>query len=220
MKKILIFLIPLLISQLSLAQNREISGTILAFNKYPLKNVSVMARKSKAEVRTDEYGRFTIHVDAKDVLQIDAKTFERYIYRVGESEKSLRINLIYEDKKKNFAIAVEEGYLKSEDLNYGLSNLIVENNIFGNFVDVYEAIRYAIPAASFYREGNVQKVKLRGTKSLNQSTAALYVVNDFLTEDISYINPSEIISIEELHGPAAGRWGTGSGNGVISIKLK
>jgi hypothetical protein len=220
MKKSLIFLTVLLLSHIAMAQNREITGTIVAFNKYPLKNVTVLARKSKAEVRTDEHGRFAIEVKNKDVLQIDAKTFERYVHRLGESDRSLRINLIYENKKKNFDIAVQEGYLKAEDLDYSLTYLLVENNIYGNFTDVFEAIRYAIPAASFYMEGNVQKVKLRGTKSMNQSTAALYVVNDFLTDDISYIIPNEIVSIEELHGPAAGRWGTGSGNGVISITLK
>ena len=220
MRSTLIFLFSVLFFQFSQAQKQEITGTIVAFNKYPVKNVTVLARKAKTEVLTDDQGKFTIEVEKKDVLQIDAKTFERFIYRIGESEKSPRINLIYLDKKKNFDVAVTEGYMSREDLDYGRTNLAAENNVFGNYTDVFEAIRYAIPSASFSMEDGVQKVILRGTKSLEGSSAALYAVNGFLTEDISYIMPSSIVSIQQLTGPAAGRYGTGSGNGVIAITTR
>ena len=69
-------------------------------------------------------------------------------------------------------------------------------------------------------ENGVQKVQLRGVKSTTGSNAALIVVNGFLRDDISYIIPSDIVSIKQLPPSAAAVYGTGSGNGVIAIKTK
>ena len=220
MKKIFVLVAILLVPLIGSAQDQEIRGTILAFNKFPVKNVSVKAKKAKTEVLTDEQGHFVINAKKKDMLVIEAKIFERYIHRLGDSSEPLTINLIYDDNSKNLDVAVEEGYLSREDIQYGLTYLAAENNVFANFIDVFEAIRYAIPAATFINENGIQKVQLRGTKSMEQSSAALYVVNGYLTEDISYIMPSSIKSIQQLTGPAAGRFGPGSGNGVISITTK
>ncbi len=220
MKKISVFVAILLVPLIASAQDQEIRGTILAFNKFPVKNVTVRSKKAKTEVLTDEQGHFIINVKKKDMLVIEGKTFERYMHRLGDSGEPVTINLIFQDNSKNLDIAVDEGYLSREDIQYGLTYLAAENNVYANFTDVFEAIRYAIPAASFVQENGIQKVQLRGTKSLDQSSAALYVVNGFLTEDISYIMPSSIKSIQQLTGPAAGRFGTGSGNGVISITTK
>ncbi len=65
-----------------------------------------------------------------------------------------------------------------------------------------------------------QKIQVRGNKSISGSSAALMVVNGFLTDDISYINPPDIVSIKLLRATTALMYGDGSGNGVIEIKTK
>ena len=100
MKKLPIFLAILLIPFIGESQEMELRGTLLAFNKYPLKNVKVLAKKAKSEVMTDDQGHFVVAVKKGDQLIIEAKTFEKYIYRVGETDKPVKINLIFIDKSR------------------------------------------------------------------------------------------------------------------------
>jgi len=218
--RISIFLILFAISFITNAQTSEITGTVNAFNRYPLKNVSIIAKKSKQSTVTDDNGRFKISVNKNDQLIIEADAFKKFIYRPKENENSIKVNLIYEDKKKNKEIAIDGGYIRREHLEEGLNNYANENNVYSSFANVFDAIVYAIPQAKLISENGLQKVQMRGAKSTTGSSAALMVLNGFLTEDISFIIPSNLVSIKLLQPSAAAIYGTGSINGVIEIKTK
>jgi len=202
------------------AQTREISGIVLAFNTYPLKNITIRAKKTKSEVVTDADGKFQIEVKKNDQLIIDAETFERYDYKVKSSDERLRINLIYIDKKRNTDVTVDNGYLSREDLEYGLQNLISENSVFVNFTDIFDAIKYAVPTVNIINEGGQKKVLIRGYKSMVGNNGALTLVNGVAVDDISYLNPIEVIAIEQLSTSQAALYGSRGGNGVIKITTK
>ena len=164
MRSVIIIFSLLLLSFLVKSQGQEISGTITGFNKFPLKNVTVKAKKSKNETTTDDRGAFKIAVKKNDNLVIKANGFESYSYRVKSTDMSIKINLIYQDRQKNKEIALDAGYIEREDLEYGLENLATENNVFSNFTDVYDAIKYALPATTIIIENGVKKVQIRGAK--------------------------------------------------------
>ena len=145
--RISIFLILIAISFTAKAQTSEITGTINAFNRFPLKNVSVSAKKSKQATFTDDNGRFKISVNKKDQLIIEADAFKKFIYRTKENEKSIKVNLIYEDKKKNVEIAIEGGFISREHLEDGLKNFANENNVFSSFNNIFDA--YCINRRNF-----------------------------------------------------------------------
>ncbi len=220
MKYLTTLFVLLIITNLGFSQQREISGTVLVFNKYPVKNLKVSAKKAKTETVTDNNGEFKLNVLNKDVLIIEGKTFEKYVKRIVDTDTSLTINIIYIDKKKNMDIAITNGFIEQEHLEYGLKFMLDENNVFNQFSNVFDAIIYAIPTASLITDGGKQKIQVRGNKSISGSSAALMVVNGFLTNDISYINPPDIVSIKLLRSTTALMYGDGSGNGVIEIKIK
>lgn len=220
MKRASIFISLLLFSFLGKTQNQEINGTILAFNKYPLKNVIVNAKKNKTEAITDELGMFKIFVKKNDVLTIKAVDFEDYIYRVKARDNSLEVNLIYKVKKKYKKSPLVNAHIGEIELKYGLSHLADENNPYSHYTDIYTAINDAIPSAIVIIENGQRKFQLRGTKSLTRSNAALIVVNGVKTDDISYINTNQILSIKQLSLSSSAIYGTGSANGVISITTK
>jgi len=204
----------------SKAQLTQIEGTVYAFNKYPLKNVNITAKKTRETTQTDANGRFVIEVDNKDQIILQADAFEKFIYRPKKGQTSMRVNLIFDDKKKNKEIAIQGGYISREHLEYGLRNLANENNVYSSFNDVFDAVIYAIPNAKVINENGVRKIQLRGVNSTTGSNAALIVVNGYLSDDISYIIPSTIVSIKQLRPTATAIYGTGSANGVIEIKIK
>ncbi len=220
MKKFSLMLSLLLVSLLGKTQSREISGTISAFNKFPLNNVKVIAKKSKDEAITDVKGYFKIAVKKNDVLIIETKTFESYRHPVKGSVNSVKINLIYRDRQRNKEIATEAGYIKRDDLEFGIENLVAENNAFSNFTNVYDAIKYALPATTIITENGEKKIQIRGPKTILGSNAALTIVDGVIIEDISFIIPSDIISIKQLSSASTSLYGARGGNGVIVITTK
>ena len=213
-------LLAFLCSTFTYAQTRIIEGTIVAFNTYPLSSITVKAKKTKMEVVTDENGQFEIEVKKNDQLVIEAKTFERYVYKIKETDEKLRINLIYIDNKKNADITVENGYLTRKDLEYSLENLSTENSAFVNFTDIFDAIKFALPTVTIINEGGQKKVLIRGYSSMVGNNGALTVVDGVMTDDISYLNPRDVIAIEQLSTSQSAIYGSRGGNGVIKIITK
>lgn len=202
------------------AQTREISGTVLAFNTYPLKGVTVKSKKNKKDVLADQDGRFKISVKKNDVLIFDARTFERFTYRIKVDDITVKINLIYENKQKNKDIAVDHGLIIREDLDYGLENLIEENSAFNNFSSIFDAIRYALPTVTLFDEGGKTKIMMRGPSTLTKSNAALTLVDGIIVEDIGYLNPADVATIELMSSSKAAIYGSRAFNGVVLITMK
>jgi len=216
----LVFFIFLTIPILSFSQTRKISGTVLSFNKYPLKNITVKAKKAKTEVITDEEGKFEIEVKKNDVIRINESVFLEHVQKITKEDESLKINLIFENSGKNIDKAEDAAYLSREDLEYGLEYLYHENNIFNNFVDVYDAIRYVLPATKIIYENGRKGILIRGHTTIEGSNTALFLVDGVLVDDVSFINPADIISITKLNPSATALYGSRGANGIISIRTR
>jgi hypothetical protein len=217
---IIVFFIFLAIPFLSIGQTRKISGTVLSFNKYPLKNITIKAKKAKTETKTNEEGKFEIEVKKNDIIRIKESVFVEYNYKITEKDESLRINLIFENSGRNLDKAAEAGYIAREDLEYGLEHLYQENSVFAHFVDVYDAIKYALPESTIIVENGQKAIQFRGPKTIYGSNAALILVDGVIVEDVSFITPVNIIGISKLGASASALYGARAGNGVISIQTR
>lgn len=198
-------------------QTKKITGTVTAFNTYPLSNVTVKAKKAKTEVTTDKNGAFEIEIKEKDILQIRESVFLEYKEKVDNDTEALNINLIFENTGRNAEIASEAGYISREDLKYGLEHLAHENNIYENFVSVYDAIKYAIPESTIITENGQKGIQFRGPMTVHGSNSALILVDGVIVDDVSFLNPIQIVSIRRLSSSEASLYGARGGNGVISI---
>ena len=218
-RRLILFLTLLQISTPGFSQNVVLKGKVTAFNKYPLENILVSAKKSKAKVSTNEKGFFQIEIERKDVLKINNSVFNSFEEKVTDKSGLMNINLIFEENDNNIKEAINEGYFTEEDLEYALLNLAKENNKYAHFIDVYEAVRFAIPEASVAEssDGTVGFI-LRGTNSLKGSNLAIYVVNNNVVGDIKFLNPAEIRKIWKLPTSQSAMYGSRAGNGVICIE--
>ena len=201
-------------------QLQKLTGEVVAFNKFPLKNITVTAKKAKTEVTTDENGKFEIQIKKKDVIQIKESVFVDYSRKVSDSDNDLRINLIIPNNEEDLQKVVREGFISQKDLDYGVKNLWQWNNVFTQFTDAYDAIKYAIPEATIIVENGQKGVQLRGPKSITGSNAALIIVNGVITEDANFVTPGDIISIRKLEGGELALFGSRAANGIISIETR
>ena len=210
----------LMAPMIGVGQMHKISGTVKAFNQFPIKNLTVKAKKAKTEVITDENGNFEIEVKNKDVILISESVFMDYSKKVSDADQSIQINLIIKNNERDMQKVVKEGFISQEDLDYGVRNLWEWNNEFSQFTDPYDAIKYALPESTIIVENGQKGVQLRGPKTITGSNAALIIVNGVITEDANFITPANIISIRKLSGGELALFGARAGNGVISIQTK
>ena len=101
MRSLAIIVSILLFTTTSIAQTRVVYGKLTAFNKYPVANVEVMAKNSKATSLTDSLGNFSIVCNEKDQIKIKPETFKAVSQRIDKRTDTLRINLVFMDTKKN-----------------------------------------------------------------------------------------------------------------------
>lgn len=201
------------------AQLRNFSGTVVAFEKFPLKNITVKARKAKTEAITDNNGNFTMPVDKNDMIVIKDKAFMDYRKKLKDSDDSLRINLIINNNDKSMERAVDKGYISENNLEYGRDNLSQYNNEFIQCPDVYEAIRHAVPEARIITQSGKKGIMLRGQKSLLFSNTALIVVDGVEVDDPSFLSTSNIRKITKLSvSQCSMYYGMRGANGVINIE--
>jgi TonB-dependent SusC/RagA subfamily outer membrane receptor len=222
MKHILIvtlFFVPFTV----FGQVHTIKGTVTAFNKYPLENVVVKAKKSKTQVVTNERGEFQIEVSKKDVLQFMANGFQPYNIRLNNSEttiKPVKANLIYNNRPSDYGVAIGYGHMKKEDLSYAIDHFMMENNDFTRFNNIYDLIQSKVAGVRVMQENGQKIFVIRGISSINSSIAALLVVDGVVVSDLNFLNVHDIASIQVLKDSSAAIYGSRGANGVIMVSTK
>jgi TonB-dependent SusC/RagA subfamily outer membrane receptor len=198
------------------SQNRVVYGKLITFNRFPISNVKVVAKKSEASALSDSMGMFSIVCQKKDVLKIKPEAFQPVTRRVGPGTDSLVINLVFVDSESNRKVATGYGYIDEKDLTYAVSNLDHENNDFCNYPDIYTLMKGKLAGVTV--SGGA--VFIRGVSSLTGSSEALLVVDGMIVNDISWINPCHVRSIDALKDSSASMYGSRGANGVVVIKTK
>lgn len=218
MKRILPLLAGMLLSTLAFSQNKVVHGKLTVYNTYPVKNVEVTAKKSKATITTDSLGEFSIVCFEKDVIQIKPKTFKAVNKKVGPGTDSLIINLLFIDSKANREKAVGYGYLNEDDLLYAVAHLEDENNDFCSYANIFDLLRGQFSGVTV----SSNQVYVRGGNNsfTAGATHALYVVDGQTTSSIDWIQPCQVKTIDVLKDSNAAIYGTRGGNGVVVITLR
>jgi TonB-dependent SusC/RagA subfamily outer membrane receptor len=219
-KRIILFLGTIVLFSSVYAQTRVVYGKLTAFNMYPIQNIEVKTKKSKASVKSDSLGMFSIVANMEDKIIIKPKAFKTVVRKVDEDTDTLFINLIFIDTKSNRQIATGYGYIDQQDLNYAVSHLTQENNEFCNYTNIFELIKGRFPGVTVNVTAIGGAVYIRGGTSVNMSNEALYVVDGGPTFDINYLHPCDVRSIDVLKDASASIYGTRGSNGVVVIETK
>lgn len=220
MKAFILIVFGLLLSTFTIAQTRVVHGVLTAYNKYPVANVKVLAKKSKSTTKTDSLGHFSIVCKEKDKIRIKPETFKMVRRNIDRNTDTLRINLIFMDSKKNRELAVGYGYMKKEDLTFAAEHMQQENNEYCNFPNIYELLKGRFPGVTVDGTSGSYRVFIRGAQSINSSSEVLFVVDGSAGANVSGILPCNIKSIDVIKDGMTAMYGTRGSNGVIIIETK
>ena len=220
MRSLTLLACTLLISTTALAQTRVVHGVLTAFNKYPVANIEVLAKKSKSATMTDSLGHFSLVCKEKDHVKIKAETFKTVSRNVDKETDTLRINLVFMDSKKNRDLAIGYGYMQKEELTFAAEHLQQENNEYCNYPNIYELLKGRFPGVTVDGTSGSYRVFIRGAQSINSSNEVLFIVDGSPSDYVGGLYPCEIRSIDVIKDGMASIYGTRGSNGVILIETK
>jgi len=221
MKSISIIAVLIFVAAASVAQTRVVQGVLTAYNKYPVANIEVTAKKSKSTTLSDSLGNFSIVCKDKDQIKIKPEAFKTTSRNIDKNTPdTLVINLVFMDSKKNRDIAVGYGYMKKEDLTFAAENMQQENNEYCSFINVYELLKGKFPGVTVDGSSGSYRVYVRGAQSISSSNEVLFVLDGTSGANIDGLNPCNIKSISVIKDGMTSIYGTRGSNGVVLIETK
>jgi hypothetical protein len=194
----------------------SITGIVTTAERFPLNKVKILADKSKNIAYSDSSGLFSIVCKDKDVLVFSAKGFRDKKLKPGK-ETNYKVDLSYIDSDAAYNNAIINGHISEAELQKVIQEKAAKNaKDYSKYNSVFELISSEIYDVRVTGGG----VYLKATRSMNSNQQVLYVVDDKITPDISYISPLYVKSIEFIDDVGASQWGSKGANGVLKIYLK
>ena len=215
----------LMLSTLGFAQ-KTVSGTVVDANGEGVIGASVIVKGTSTGTVTDFDGNFTIqNVPENATLVISYVGFRTQ--NVAVAGKS-QINVTLEEDKQllDEVVVVGYGVQRKSDVTGALTRVGEKELNAKPVSNAFEALQgkaAGVDITSSERPGTVGSIMIRGTRSLNASSAPLYVVDGVPLQSggIEALNPRDIESIDILKDASSTAiYGSRGANGVVLVTTK
>lgn len=126
------------------------------------------------------------------------------------------------DAEGSDEVNVGYGYISKDDLNSAVSKANFSAKSEQSYSNIWNYITGHIPGV-FIRgggDGSTPQIYIRGIGTNSGETQPLFIVDGVQMQDISYLLPSDVSSIEVIKDGSAAIYGAQSANGVIMITTK
>ena len=223
----------------------QVRGKVLDQQGLPIVGASVIVQGTTVGVSTDAQGRFELEVPApaaSRVLEISYLGYETTRVAVG-SRTRFDVTLREAASEIEQVVVTALGIKRQEKaLSYNVQQVAPSDITMVKDANFMNSLTGKVAGvtinASSSGVGGASKVVMRGTKSILQSSNALYVIDGIpmnnvgggggtefdsrgATEAIADLNPEDIESISVLTGAsAAALYGSSAANGAIMITTK
>ncbi len=206
-------------------QEVTVSGTIIAKeNGEPLPGVNIIVEGTTVGTISDLDGKYAITVpDATASLSF---SFVGYVQQVISINGKSVIDVILEEETRELDEVVVIGYgsVKKSDLTGSITSVKTEEITKLATANVQQAMQGRVAGVMITSAsgapGADATVRIRGISTVNNSDP-LYIVDGFPTTNISFLNPSDIESMEVLKDASATAiYGNRGASGVILITTK
>jgi TonB-dependent SusC/RagA subfamily outer membrane receptor len=229
MKKTLaLFFILCMVTQMTFAQNRTVSGTVRnKANGELLTGVTIVEKGTSRGVITDADGKYTFSVPQDAILVFSFIGMSTKEIKSGKSG-TINVDLESDITQVEEVIVVGFGTQKKENLTGSVATVDIKKSLSGKPInDVAKGLQGVVPGLTItYSNGDVNRtpvMSIRGMGSLNATNGGspLILVDNVVVGDISLINPEDIESISVLKDAASTSiYGARAAFGVVLIKSK
>ncbi|MGV3504617.1 MAG: SusC/RagA family TonB-linked outer membrane protein [Adhaeribacter sp.] len=204
-----------------------VTGVVKDSQNQPLPGVSIRVKDTSQGTITDTQGRFSLEVpNAEAILVFSYIGFDALERKVGNTGQ-LDIVLRESSRQLNDVVVVGYGQVTKSDLTGAVGQVEMKDLAkapVGSFTEALAGRVAGVQVSSNSGQpGSEPEIIIRGTGSLTQSNAPLYVVDGFPLENFegSSLNPNDIESITVLKDASATAiYGARAANGVIVVETK
>ena len=222
LRNILAIACLLLTSSSLFSQTKTVTGTVTDALNEPLIGVSVLIQGTSSGTVTDLDGNYSISVTPDNVLEFSYVGMQKQIIPVGLQTV---INVVMKDDSQMLGETVVIGYgsAKKRDLTGSITNIKGEeiaNKPATNPLSSLQGKIAGVQIINNGRAGDDPEIRIRGTNSIN-GYKPLYIVDGLFNDNINFLNPEDIESMEVLKDPSSlAIFGVRGANGVIIITTK
>ncbi len=218
LKKLLVLLV-FICANTAFAQQNTITGTVSAFDG-PLPGVNIIEKGTTNGVTTDFDGNFTITVGDDATLVFSYIGFKTQELAVA-GQTSINVLLEEDSALLDEVVVVGFGSQAKVDVTGAISQIKQEEIKQIVSADPTNALQGRLAGVQVEsgggQPGAPTNVIVRGISSLT-NTFPLYVVDGAIVDDITFLNPKDIIDIQVLKdATSAAIYGTRAANGVIIV---
>uniref|UniRef100_F4C6Q8 TonB-dependent receptor plug n=1 Tax=Sphingobacterium sp. (strain 21) TaxID=743722 RepID=F4C6Q8_SPHS2 len=201
-------------------QDFPVSGKVLDEAKQPLIGVSIKVKGTNVASRTDDQGHFMINATPQSILSISYLGYESQEVAVGNGQ-DLQIVLKSIEAALDEVVVVGYGTQRKRDLTGAVgqvSGTDLRNMPIRNATEALQGQTAGVQITSTGGSpGTPPAVRIRGIGTVNDNNP-LYVVDGLPQNDIGWLNPNDIVSIEVLKDASATAiYGSRAANGVVMV---
>ncbi|WP_162944862.1 SusC/RagA family TonB-linked outer membrane protein [Flavisolibacter nicotianae] len=213
-----------LLASLQVTAQTRVSGKVTDEAQKPLQGVSVVVRGTSNGTTTDAGGNFSISVPGSNsVLVISYVGYTSQDITVG-SNTTFNVSLAPSASANlNEVVVIGYGTASRRDLTGSITKVAGKEVADKPNTNPVASLQGKVPGLYIVNSGTPGQepdIRIRGTVSIGQ-VHPLYVVDGILQDNINYINPTDIESIEILKDPSSlAIFGVRGATGAIAITTK
>ena len=223
-KGIILMLCALFVSLGAYAQNRNISGKIVDASGQPVIGAAVtVVGNTSIGAATDLDGNFTLSVPAGASISVESIGYKGQTFVVG-NQSVFNVTLEEDTEMLEETVVIGYGVQKKSDVTGAIASVKESDLENRTSTDVAQALQGKAAGVQIVNAsgapGSASSIQIRGYSS-NSRTTPLMIVDGLKVNDISYLDPETIASIEILKDAAsAAIYGVEAGNGVVLVTTK
>jgi TonB-linked SusC/RagA family outer membrane protein len=200
----------------------KVTGKVTSTTGEPLIGVSIKIKGSTLGTQSDAAGNFSITVPDNAVLVISYVGYETVEMPVnGRTE--INITLAASTREMDQVVVIGYGTASKRDLTGSIAKIAGKEIADKPNTNPVASLQGKVAGLSVVNNGTpgaAPDIRIRGTVSIGQ-VHPLYVVDGIFNDNIDYLNPNDIESIEVLKDPSSlAIFGVKGATGVIAITTK
>ncbi len=216
-----------MLPQTSMAQDRAVTGTVIAAeDNSTVPGVTVVLKNTTVGTTTDQDGKYSIKVTGDSpTLVFSAVGFTTQEIAVG-NRSTVDVKLGVDLKTLNEVIVTGYGTQKKSQVTGAISSVSAKAISELPVANAQQALQGRAAGVDVNmagsKPGSTPQIRIRGRRSFNASNDPLFVVDGIpLAGGIEDINPNDIASMEILKDASSTAiYGSRGSNGVVIITTK
>ncbi|MGE6221669.1 SusC/RagA family TonB-linked outer membrane protein [Nubsella zeaxanthinifaciens] len=214
----------LLLSDVAFAQNVTVKGSVKDDQNLPIPGVSVIVKGTSNGVQTDASGNYTISAPSSGTLVFSFIGFNNQEIAVG-TKTTINVTLTAANNDLQQVVVVGYGTQQKRDLTGSIASVKGQEIEKLTTTNPINALQGKVPGLTISNNGapgSSPTVRIRGVNSTSGGAVnPLYVVDGQLQDNIDYLNPADIESIDVLKDASSiAIYGLKGANGVIAVTTK